>query len=258
MNDQEITQHAERIASGWPSRPATAPRERFPCTIAALEADGAALQLRVRLDSPILAASLRRPGQYTTLALGELAPRFGVIAQAPGERDDAWDFLISRDSTLGRALASCAVGDPISLTEAEGPGFDMQRLDGEPLLVFATGSAIAAARPVIQHLLRERPQALARCAVYYGERRWDAFSYKDELARWIGAGCAVWRVCELTEDGAPTALHSIQQAFARDAQAMGDLGRAVALLAGSPPMLRAVSVELMTRGLPSERILTNM
>jgi NAD(P)H-flavin reductase len=258
LNDQEIIQHAERIASGWPARPANAPRARRACPILSLEPDGpGALRLRLGLDDPAHRASLRVPGQYTTLQIGALEPRFSVIAQAPDLPHPYWELLITRDSTMGRALEQLAIGDTLGVSDAEGPGFAVERIGAGPILIFVTGSGIATARPVLQHIERADPAALHRCAVYYGERRWDAFAYGDDLARWIGAGCSVWRVSELEESGEPGALRYIQHAFVRDAHARADLTQATALLAGAQPMLRAVSAELMMRGMPPERILTN-
>lgn len=256
MNDQEIIQRAERIAAGWPARPATADRARHRCPILAIGPDGpAALRLTVAIDAPSQRASLRIPGQYATIQPPGIEPRFSVIAQAPDPAAPSWDLLITRDSTLGRALAELRVGDMLTVSDAEGPGFDVDRIAGGPLLIFATGTGIASARPVIQHLERHDASALKKTTIYYGERSWDMFAYSDVIAQWIGAGCAVWRVSEVGEDGQPTPLRYLQHALVRDASA--DLSQTTALLAGAQPMLRAVSAELMGRGMPPERILTN-
>ena len=257
LPEPEILRLSERIAASWPALAAHAERERWIGHIARLEPAGDPyLSLEVSM-TPAQAARLRHPAQYTTLGVGELAPRFLVVASAPAPELDRWRFLIKRDSTLGKALDSQgAVGQPLTVSAPEGPGFGVPGPQGPPpgeVLAFTTGSGIATIRPVLDHLLLTHPEVLARTTLHYGESHADHFAYPDALDRWRDAGCTIHLAA--AHPAGRTSGRFVQETFTPEAH---DLRHAVALLSGAPIMMRIVSATLLRLGVRPKRLRVNM
>lgn len=250
LTPDQIDQFTAQLTTARPNQPATAPRARRVFHLNALTFEGPRyVRARVEVDEDF-AASVEHPAQYTTMRHGELAPRFLVIASAPGER--AWEFLVDRGSTLGASLARGEVGDEVVLSEAEGEGFAIGA-EG-PLLAFTTGSGVATMRPVLEHLRRVAPARVAEVALYYGEATGEDFALAEERARWEALGARIFLAREDLAEG-ESGWRYVQDAFAEDAPA---LEGARVLLSGAPIMMRLVSEALLARGVPPEALLTNV
>lgn len=246
----EIDASADALATLWPERAATDARERARVPILELRAEGPRYW-SVRVQAPGGFAP-PRPGQYVTLGLDDVAPRYLVVARVtPG----AWGFLIDRDSTLGRALERHAAGDHATLSAPEGPGWDLDALARAPLvLAFATGSGTATLMPALDHLAAHAPERLDRVVVYQGEADADAFAFTPELEALAERGLTLRRAFSERPEG-DLGPRFVQHALDADAR---DLTGAVALLAGAPVMIRHVCAHLMRAGVPFDDIHTNM
>ncbi len=246
----EIDASAEALAALWPERAATDDRERHRAPILDLHAEGRRYW-SVRVQAPDAFAP-PLPGQYVTLGLHDVAPRYLVVARTTS---DAWEFLIDRDSTLGRSLEHHSVGDHATLSAPEGPGWDLDALASAPLvLAFATGSGTATLMPALDHIAAHSPEHLARVVVYQGESDADAFAFTPELEELMARGLTLRRTFSNRPEGDP-GPRFVQHALDADAR---DLTGAVALLAGAPVMIRHVCAHLMRAGIPFDDIHTNM
>ena len=246
----EIEASAEALAALWPERAATATRERHRVPILDLHAEGKRYW-SVRVQAPA-AFDAPRPGQYITLGLHDVEPRYLVVARAAS---GAWEFLIDRASTLGRSLEHHVAGAHAILSAPEGPGWDLEALAGAPtVLAFATGSGTATLMPALDHLAAHAPERLASVVVYQGESDADAFAFTPALEALIARGLTLRRTFSNRPDG-DTGPRFVQHALDADAR---DLDGAVALLAGAPVMIRHVCAHLMRAGVPFDDIHTNM
>lgn len=101
-------------------------------------------------DSPDLAASHTRPGQYLQIRLPDVSkPSFLAIASPPSlsASGGVFEFLVrSVAGSTAELLCGLRKGNLVQLSPVMGGGFDVDRIsppeDYQTVLVFATGSAI--------------------------------------------------------------------------------------------------------------------
>ena len=101
-------------------------------------------------DSPDLAVSHTRPGQYLQLRVPDVEkPSFLAIASPPSlsEARGAFEFLVKTVAgSTAELLCGLKKGDVVELSQVMGRGFDIDRVDPPEsfptLLIFATGSGI--------------------------------------------------------------------------------------------------------------------
>lgn len=102
------------------------------------------------LDSPDLAASHTRAGQYLQLRVPDVEkPSFLAIASPPSDAASkgAFDFLVkSVAGSTAELLCGLKRGDVVALSQAMGRGFDIDQIEPAEkyptVLIFATGSGI--------------------------------------------------------------------------------------------------------------------
>ena len=122
-----------------------------------------------------------RPGQYAELSLAGDGSGLYAMASAPGEQPI--EFLIRRGQGFSDALYGLGTGSRLSLGPALGPGFPLEATRGRDLYLLAAGTGIAALRPVVRCVLRERA-AWGRVTLFYGVRFPRHFAFLEELAVW--------------------------------------------------------------------------
>ncbi|KAF8399049.1 hypothetical protein HHK36_014915 [Tetracentron sinense] len=101
-------------------------------------------------DSPDLAASHTRPGQYLQLRLPDAAkPSFLAIASPPSlaAARGEFEFLVkSIAGSTAELLCGLRKGDFVELSPVMGSGFDLDQIsppyEYQSVLIFATGSGI--------------------------------------------------------------------------------------------------------------------
>jgi NAD(P)H-flavin reductase len=254
VNDQEIRTYAQQAANELPTRGPEEERLRRAFPVLDVWQEGRNyLGVRVRVDEEFR-ASYERPGQYATFQFGALEPRFLVIANAPSERQNYWEFLIDIDSELGEVSEQIEAGDEVVLSPAEGSGYPSVGLAGHHILMFTTGSGIASMRPVIQYWAARDAQAPDALALYYGELSEDDFAYAREFPDWRRAGVRLFRAVEdipHPEDG----YRYVQHAFEDDDP---DLDDAFVFVSGAPIMMEMIIAKLIGLGVAPGRIYTNI
>lgn len=271
VKEDDLTDYAHRLANARPDRAITAKRVREPFRVTRVWDEGARyIGVSVAIDDGEFLASLRRPGQYTTFQYGELEPRFLAIASAPsaaGIGESCWDFLIDRDSGLGKYLQEengLKVGRKILLSQAEGEGFPAEDLKGRTVLLFCTGAGIASVRPVMTYWHAHPERSPANIALYYGESDVHHFAYGGEIARWREDGARVHRAVEHLDEAEAATLPEnwlspghryVQHAFEADAP---NLKGAMVFVSGSPIMMEIVIAKMLRMGISAEYIHINV
>ena len=254
MDERDLAQRVDTIVEATPTIPLETDRTVHSATIDAMWDEGASyLGLRLAVPEP-LAETFTAPGQYVTLRLDDLEPRFLVIANGPSRANGAWEFLVDEATDLGQAIAGLKPGDSVSVSRAEGPGYPMQRAKGADVHCFVTGSGVASIRPAM-HLWEDRPELAPRSVtIYYGESASHDFAFDREFDEWKGAGATIY-LCAADLADADDGHRYVQHAFeAHDP----DLDDVVVFLSGAPVMKRAVADLLLRRGVPIQAIATNM
>ncbi|XP_058081125.1 fruit protein pKIWI502-like [Magnolia sinica] len=109
-------------------------------------------------DSPDLAASHSRPGQYLQLLVPDAAePAFLTIASPPSlaASKGEFEFLVKTFAgSTAELLCGLQKGDVVELSPVMGKGFDVDAISQPELfqtvLIFATGSGISPIRSLIK------------------------------------------------------------------------------------------------------------
>lgn len=152
--------------------------------------DMAELQTLLRIPLPAdWQSAWTTPGQYVKVAISDDdKPGFFVIANAPG--GDSLELLIKEASPLTAALRSLPVGSEVQVAPPQGKGFPVQEAADHDVLLLASGSGIAAIRPVLQSLLR-RPAGSGSLRLVYGERTPQRVAFWEETEIWRAAGVEI-------------------------------------------------------------------
>ncbi len=200
---------------------------------------------------PEVASSFTLPGQYQELAIeGHVAKPY-AIASGPG-RGNRFEFLVRRGFPLADALGKLKLGDPVHVSLALGPGFPMDAVLGNDLLLVATGTGAAPMRAVIQTVAKNRI-AFGDVTFYFGGRHARDFAFAREFQEWEEANIKIIRT--VSEDVSEwTGL----KGFVQDHFQGVRWPQAAAFVVGSNPMVQAVTAELVKRGMPRERIFLNL
>lgn len=124
------------------------------------------------------------PSQYCEL-YSPSAQKSGAyyIYTHPDEKEIG--FLFQSNQALSKALITDSVQENIEASEPMG-GFAISRLQGKTIYLVAEGFALAAMRPLVLEILKNRNDYGPLRLLYAAE---DAvsFPFEEELNKWIGA-----------------------------------------------------------------------
>jgi sulfhydrogenase subunit gamma (sulfur reductase) len=123
-----------------------------------------------------------QPGQFAFLsAFGCGEAPFG-IASIPNH-EPVLDFAINRIGTVTTGLHELGEGDLVGLRGPMGNWFPMDEFTGKDLVVLGGGIGGAPLRPVIQHVLSQRPD-YGRLTILWAARRPSLLIFTDEFDSW--------------------------------------------------------------------------
>lgn len=189
------------------------------------------------------------PGQYALMGWdrGSLYPM--ALSSVPG--DTPLEVLIGTYTEEERAALLAQQG-PLWASDPQGPGFDLERARGKPLLLFAGGSAIGAVRPVVESVLRHR-EAFGPVRLFFGARRQADFCFAERFDAWRAGGVELTLVAsqDPTWTG-PTGY--VQEHVPAKLPAAADTH---AFVCGRPEMEEHVKAALLARGVPAANVCKN-
>lgn len=224
--------------------------------------DETAWCVRLRVDATGCDAlqRLRTPGQYVGLGVPGGEARWFVVASRAADLPVA-EFLIGRGSEVSDALAGLSEGSTVQVSAPQGDGFAMDQLRDRPVAFFASGTGLAAVRPVIDDLLAA-PGPPPRLSLYYqervrgdvaGERSPCEFALVDERAAWAERGVDIYLACDARPHGAPQFVDTLWRNDDRRAPA----GETAFVVCGNEALEEMVAALLASEGLSADRILRN-
>lgn len=189
-----------------------------------------------------LDTTYRWPGQYLAARVGGEPARYFALAGDVAQRDRV-ELLVAPGSPTSDALGAVEVGDVIELSEAMGAGYPVEALRGRPLVIFATGTGIAAVRPLV--LWRAAEGDGARTILYQSHTGRAAFA-----TEWPGLVQRGVRVVLVPPGGAG--------GFAQDRFAASppveDVRATEYVICGSEAAQRAIEERLRGMGVPEAQI----
>ncbi|XP_058088344.1 fruit protein pKIWI502-like isoform X2 [Magnolia sinica] len=186
-------------------------------------------------DSPDLAASHSRPGQYLQLRVPDAAkPAFLAIASPPSlaASKGEFEFLVKTVAgSTAELLCGLQKGDVVELSPVMGKGFDVDAISQPELfqtvLIFATGSGISPIRSLIETGFNADKRSDVR--LYYGARNLQRMAYQDRFKDWESSGVRIVPVLSQPDDRWKGESGYVQVAFARAKQISNPLSTGAVL-----------------------------
>lgn len=215
-------------------------------------------QFRVALRAPeALVGAYRRAGQFVRARVGTTEPGIFAMMSAPSERELV--LLLRTGNPDGGetadAIAALGVGDTLDVTAPAGAGFALERAEGRPVFVVATGTAIGPARAAI-HTMLETPQRYGPIALDHGLRSEAHLAIRGDLARWKTAGVDV-----VVHFSQPIAGGAVEGVLAHDALLSriddATLRSATFVVVGQTMMVEEMRARVVLRGGKDEHVLHN-
>jgi NAD(P)H-flavin reductase len=215
-------------------------------TVVRNEAEGTQLH-RLSFDRAPLGYT--RPGQFVTLHLDSATRAFFALASSPGE---STLLLVKDEGPIGSRVAGLQPGAGVTISDAMGTGFPLERVEGRELVILCNGSAISAVRPVLR---QEVALGLPRPVhFYYGVFTLDQRAFVDEIEAWEAAGVHVHTVLATPHPGWAGATGYVQELAATHGLIRPDVG---AVLVGVPEMVTQARARFVAAGCPDEHVLVN-
>lgn len=193
----------------------------------------------------------RLPGQFVAMGAAGVPARYFAIASTPEELP-VMDFLVSRGTETTDALASLEAGDGVEVSAVFGEGYRVMAQEPPRLVVLATGSGIAAVRPVVRSLWRREPGLRARTRLFYGEGAPCEHAWRDELRGWREDGAEVHLLCDAPGEGSASRRY-VQESW-WDSTNEAECREAAFVVCGATAMQDAAVVRLREAGVPDDRI----
>ncbi len=192
--------------------------------------------------------SFVRPGQFQRVRHQGTEAMF-AIGSSPGAT--RFEYLIRRGEGVSQALSEAAIGAAFELSTAEGPGFPLERAQGNDLLLVCTGTALAPIRSVLGLVARER-QAFARVTLLQGQRSPAQLPWRAELERLPSL-----ELHTVVDVGAPGWSGPIGQVQSRLPSI--EVGpKTIAFLVGQKEMTTEVTRSLVARGVLATSVFLNV
>lgn len=226
-------ERAAKIANALPSIGRFERRERLSARIREIRPEGRYIALELEVGEEWM-TSHSRPSQYISLLSGD-EPRFFVLTNLPGE---PWTLLIEPTVEMSAVISTWTEGDYVGISEAEGPGFPVERAG--PVMLIASGSAIASVRSVWK-LLADGVRPLR---ILYGEAEVDGIAYREELSM----------LAELDN----VEIDIVPPGLLAEAVGVGTRARYSAFICGSPGRMQVVAEQLIRHGINEQAIFTNL
>ncbi|CAN7020809.1 hypothetical protein IGI04_022253 [Brassica rapa subsp. trilocularis] len=214
-------------------------------------------------NSPDLAASYTRPGQYLQLRVPDVErPSFLAIASPPSfaAASGAFEFLVkSIAGSTAEILCGLKRGETVELSSVMGNGFDVDQIDPpeeySTVLIFATGSGISPIRSLIETGFGADRRSDVR--LYYGARNLKRMAYQEKFKEWESSGVKVVPVLSQPDDGWRGETGYVQAAFARAAKQVSDPSATGVVLCGQRQMAEEITAMLVADGVSNDKMLKN-
>ena len=187
------------------------------------------------------ARAYQRAGQFVEVQFSDGEAAMLAIASSPGEAR-ALELLVGGPA---REREVWSEGRVLPVRGPQGLGFPLSGAEGQDILLFAQGSALAALRPVVDSVRRRRAQ-YGTVRLYVGARTEADFPYVAEYPGWQSDGVEIVR---------SVSRPWVQERFR---EAPGSLENTVAFVCGMQQMMDDVAAVLVAAGLPADRIGRNL
>lgn len=194
------------------------------------------------------------PGQFNMLYV------FGIGEAAISISGDPFDstsliHTVRAVGTVTKAMQKLKRGDVIGVRGPFGSRWPVEQAEGRDIVIITGGIGLAPLRPVIYHILANRPK-YGKFVLLYGARTPRDLLYERELEKWRGQFSFD---VEVTLDTATSNWHGNVGVVTRlIPRAQFDPRETIAMICGPEVMMRFTIQELIKRGLTGDRIFLTM
>ncbi len=179
------------------------------------------------------------------------AKGYFAIASAPGER--TWDVIVRDSGSMGIRLRQLPLGAVVEITEAKGRGFPVDAVQGKPLMVAITGSAIAATLSLLGDRIARGDAH--RTFLLYGVRDRGEVACAAELAAMRRSGIDVAICLSREHVDEPGFYKGYVQHVAQDRH--WELAGGQIFLAGNDAMIAGMRTAATALGLTADDVSVN-
>jgi len=200
--------------------------------------------------------SYARPGQYVSVRADGASSHFVLAGEVAASR---WQLLVRPGGTVANAIIALPPDENVETTRAVGAGFPVAEARERPLLLAATGSGIAAMRPVIHDRIDSHDAG--NTWLYLGIRTQRDVPLAGELAEWRQKGVHV-TVC-LSRDAASSGDTVFAEGYVQDvarrrmAKSMSRAKGAMIFAAGVKEMIAGMRSLALGLGIAETDVRTN-
>lgn len=188
------------------------------------------------------------PGQFVIVSLSKIGE---IPISISGFRPHAVEVTVRNTGKVTSHICKLNTGDALHVRGPYGRGFPLEEFNDQHLLVIVGGSAIAAAKPLIEHVLSSRQGASEGLDVLAGFKSPRHVLFHDELIRWKKK-CNVVLTVDNDEDYAWMGSTGFVVSFIKDVRHLGEATRVVLI---GPPLMMINSVkELLRCGVQEKNI----
>lgn len=192
-------------------------------------------RIRLEIGAHPLASGYRLAGQYVAVGASPDDLRYFAIASSLHEHG-VLELLVAPNHEVSAALCALEADQQAWISDALGDGFGLEALAHDDLVIFVTGTGIAAVRPIIADFAFAHPSR--SLTVYYGERPGVRHAFADEFDAWRARGIRL----ELAGGTEPD-QRFVQQLWSADDR-RPEVTRAHYIVVGAPAMQQAVMAAL--------------
>lgn len=195
-----------------------------------------------------------QPGQFlmaSVLGVGE-APF--SISSTPTRRGSL-EICLRHVGEVTHALHQLSPGDIIGVRGPYGRGFPIEMLEGQDLLFVTGGLGLIPLRSLINFSI-DRRERFGRIIVLSGSKTPEEILFPDELAQWSRCKDVEVQMTVDRPDDRWTGNVGVITTLIPDVDL--DPRTTVAAVVGPPVMYRFVILELLSRGIPEDRIFVSL
>lgn len=194
------------------------------------------------------------PGRFVMVSL----PRAGEVPiSISGFKEDRIELTIRNAGVVTSPIFKLKVGDFLYVRGPYGHSFPLEKFRDQHLLIIAGGSALAAAKPVIEYYLRNHESRLKRLDILAGFKSPKHILFREEIERWKKSRISHKRIdIEITvdndEDYAWMGSIGFVVNFIKDVPGIGKDTSVIVI--GPPLMMKNAVREFLGCGVKEENI----
>lgn len=209
----------------------------------------------LRIHDKVIARSYRfQPGQFNMLYLPGIGE--SAISISSGVTDNNLLHTVRIAGDVTTALSRLGAGDVVGVRGPFGNGWPMEEIEKRNVMIIAGGVGIAPLRSVIRHLLMTRRNCPGKDVILYGAKTPKDIVYRNEFPGYRESAEVF-----LTVDKADPEVYwkdDVGLVVRLLAKASFDPLTVTVFMCGPEVMMQAAIRELITRGVPPERIYLSM